>query len=50
MLVVSLFKMSNYRYTKSGNNLSEEQRQFYEENGFIIIRNLVEHSVLDECR
>lgn len=42
--------MSNYKYTTSGFNLSKEQRQFYEENGYIVIRNLVDHSVLDECR
>lgn len=30
-----------FRYTRENNVLSLEQRKFYEENGFLVIKNLV---------
>lgn len=38
------------RYTLDNPILTPEQRQFYEDNGFIVIKNLVEHELLDACR
>lgn len=31
----------SFRYTRDNNILSLEQRKFYEENGFLVIKNLV---------
>ncbi|KAJ3648974.1 hypothetical protein Zmor_020739 [Zophobas morio] len=42
--------MSRFKYTHAGGVLTEEQRQFYEDNGYIIIRNNVNHGLLDEVR
>ncbi|KRT82864.1 hypothetical protein AMK59_4125, partial [Oryctes borbonicus] len=39
-----------FRYTKNNKYLTDDQRQFYEENGYIIFRNLVSHDSLDEYR
>lgn len=41
---------SKFRYSLDNPLLTLEQRQFYEENGFIVIRNLVEPALLDACR
>ncbi|KAF5293665.1 hypothetical protein FQA39_LY03150 [Lamprigera yunnana] len=38
-----------YFYTKDSVFLTDEQRQFYEDNGYIIIKNLVDAKLLDEC-
>ncbi|XP_053428774.1 phytanoyl-CoA dioxygenase, peroxisomal isoform X2 [Nycticebus coucang] len=35
------FQPQNFQYTLDNNVLSLEQRQFYEENGFLVIKNLV---------
>ncbi|KAJ3665674.1 hypothetical protein Zmor_001160 [Zophobas morio] len=40
--------MGKYKYTQDGGILTEEQRQFYEDNGYIVIRNNVSHAILDE--
>ncbi|KAI4467285.1 phytanoyl-coa alpha-hydroxylase [Holotrichia oblita] len=37
-----------YRYTQNDRYLTDEQRYFYEENGYIMFRNLVSHESLDE--
>lgn len=42
--------MSQYKYTKSGKVLTEEQRQFYEDNGYILFPKLVSDELLDSCR
>ena len=34
----------------SQNKLSPKQREFYEENGFLVIPNLVDKNLLDDCR
>ena len=40
-----------FRYTINSNGiLNDRQRQFYEENGFLVIPNLVEHELIDECQ
>ncbi|GJQ84149.1 hypothetical protein Trydic_g22011, partial [Trypoxylus dichotomus] len=39
-----------FRYTKNSKYLTNEHRQFYEENGYIIFRSLVSHESLDEYR
>ncbi|CAF2540198.1 unnamed protein product [Rotaria sp. Silwood2] len=36
-----------YRFTLSNGNLTNEQREFYEKNGFIVIRNLVSPETLE---
>jgi len=45
-------KMSykQYKYTKDNLYLTDQQRDFYEENGFVVFRNLVDHGLLDECK
>ncbi|CAF4258620.1 unnamed protein product, partial [Adineta steineri] len=43
-------QQSEYRFTLPNGNLSNEQRQFYEKNGFILIRNLVKPESLDHFR
>ncbi|KAL3279776.1 hypothetical protein HHI36_017284 [Cryptolaemus montrouzieri] len=39
---------NQFRYTKNNNTLSDEQRQFYEENGYILIKNNVPHALIDK--
>ncbi|KAF5293663.1 hypothetical protein FQA39_LY03148 [Lamprigera yunnana] len=39
-----------YFYTKNSVYLTDQQRQFYEDNGYIVIKNLVDAKLLDECR
>ncbi|XP_044136025.1 phytanoyl-CoA dioxygenase, peroxisomal-like isoform X1 [Bufo gargarizans] len=41
---------TTFRYTLDNNLLTPEQRQFYEENGFLVIKNLVSHKDIDEFR
>ena len=38
---------SEFRYTTSKGCLTLEQRQFYEENGYIVIRNFLKHEDID---
>lgn len=43
----------NERYIYSinkNNKLSNEQRRFYEENGFLVIPKLVDEELLEHCR
>lgn len=40
----------NYRFTLPNGNLTDEQRQFYEKNGFLVIRNLVTSETLNRFR
>ncbi|KAF5283616.1 hypothetical protein FQR65_LT13822 [Abscondita terminalis] len=40
----------HYKYTKDNVYLTDEQRDFYEENGYIVIRNLVDWNILDQCK
>ncbi|KAK4874187.1 hypothetical protein RN001_013547 [Aquatica leii] len=39
-----------YEYTKDSVYLTNEQRDFYEENGYLIIRDLVDPELLDACK
>ncbi|XP_062578752.1 phytanoyl-CoA dioxygenase, peroxisomal-like isoform X2 [Saccostrea cucullata] len=39
-----------FRYTRPGGFLTESQRQFYEDNGFLVIKRLVPHQKLDMYR
>lgn len=39
-----------YKYTKNNSVLTNEQRDFYEKNGYILLRNLVSSRLLDELR
>ncbi|KAF5293622.1 hypothetical protein FQA39_LY03107 [Lamprigera yunnana] len=41
---------NKYVYTKDSVYLTEDQRQFYEDNGFLVIKNLVDWKLLDECK
>lgn len=38
-----------FQFTVDNNKLTNEQKQFYEENGFLIIKDLVDHNLLDKC-
>uniref|UniRef100_M3XPE6 Phytanoyl-CoA dioxygenase, peroxisomal n=1 Tax=Mustela putorius furo TaxID=9669 RepID=M3XPE6_MUSPF len=40
----------SFRYTRDNNVLSLEQRKFYEENGFLVIRNLVSDADIERFR
>lgn len=42
--------MNSYIFTDNGDFLSDAQRDFYEENGYIIFKNLVNHDLLDKCQ
>ena len=42
-----------FRFTvdsTSQGKLSPKQREFYEENGFLVVPNLVDHKLIDDCR
>ena len=39
-----------FRYTRENNVLSLEQRKFYEENGFLVIKNLVSDADIQRFR
>ena len=41
---------SKYQFTLPNGNLSNEQRQFYEKNGFVVIPNLVKPKTLEHFR
>ncbi|KAM9313243.1 phytanoyl-CoA dioxygenase, peroxisomal [Gastrophryne carolinensis] len=41
---------TSFKYTLDNNLLTTEQRQFYEENGFLVIKNLVPHEDIDAFR
>lgn len=41
---------SEFQYTIDNSLLTWEQRKFYEENGFIVFRKLIEDDLLEECR
>lgn len=41
---------NNYKYSVRNSILSDEQRKFYEENGYIVFRHLVDEELLEECR
>ena len=40
----------HFRYTLDNPLLTLEQHQFYEDNGFIVVKNLVDHKLLDACK
>lgn len=39
-----------YKYTLNSVHLTEDQRDCYEENGFVLFRDLVDHGILDNCK
>ncbi|XP_044762018.1 phytanoyl-CoA dioxygenase, peroxisomal-like [Coccinella septempunctata] len=39
---------SKYRYTVSSKGLTDEQRKAYDENGYVLVKNLFPHSLLNE--
>ncbi|KAK3919625.1 Phytanoyl-CoA dioxygenase, peroxisomal [Frankliniella fusca] len=41
---------SGFRYTIDNHLLSPDQRKFYDDNGFIVIPNLLDDELLEECR
>lgn len=43
---------TNFKYTldATSDKLTQRQRQFYEENGFLVIPNLVSDSLIDEFK
>lgn len=41
--------MPQFRYTLDNDKLTLEQRQFYEDNGYLLIKDSIDHSILDEC-
>uniref|UniRef100_A0A8D0WF07 Phytanoyl-CoA dioxygenase, peroxisomal n=1 Tax=Sus scrofa TaxID=9823 RepID=A0A8D0WF07_PIG len=44
------FQPQQFQYTRDNNVLSLEQRQFYEENGFLVIKNLVSDADIERFR
>ncbi|KAK9729163.1 Phytanoyl-CoA dioxygenase (PhyH) [Popillia japonica] len=38
-----------FKYTKNSAFLTDEQRQFYEDNGFIVFKKLISDEILDQC-
>ncbi|KAJ3665675.1 hypothetical protein Zmor_001161 [Zophobas morio] len=42
--------MGKFRYTQDSGILTEKQRQFYEDNGYIVIKNNVSNVLLDNIR
>lgn len=42
--------MEGYMFTDNGAYLTEDQRNFYDKNGYIVLKNLVNHDLLDECQ
>lgn len=42
--------MKPFKYTVGNSVLTNEQRKFYEENGYIIFRHLVSDELIEECR
>lgn len=44
------YKQPQYEYTLPNGVLTDEQRDFYEKNGFIVIRNLVSQEALEKYR
>ena len=47
MLLIIVFTASNFRYTLNNTFLTSSQRQFYEDNGFLIIRRLIPQEQLE---
>ncbi|XP_077329826.1 phytanoyl-CoA dioxygenase, peroxisomal [Lithobates pipiens] len=41
---------TSFQYTLDNNLLTTEQRHFYEENGFLVVKNLVSHEDIDDFR
>lgn len=41
--------MSDYKYSVSDSSLTNEQRDFYEANGYLVIPKLVPDYLLDRC-
>ena len=37
-----------FQYTKDGGILTLEQRRFYEENGYIVVKNFLKHHEIDQ--
>ncbi|XP_034507579.1 phytanoyl-CoA dioxygenase, peroxisomal-like, partial [Ailuropoda melanoleuca] len=44
------FQTPQFQYTRDNNVLSLEQRQFYEENGYLVIKNLVSDADIKRFR
>ena len=42
--------VGKFRFTLDTTKLSLKQRLFYEENGYIVVKNLVDHKLLDACK
>jgi hypothetical protein len=42
--------IENFKYTTDSPLLSYSQRNFYEENGYLVIPRLVEDELIEECR
>ncbi|KAF2353565.1 Phytanoyl-CoA dioxygenase [Trinorchestia longiramus] len=43
-------QVRQYSYTRDNPRLSPEQREFYEHNGFLLVKNLVPHKLIDGWR
>ena len=50
MLLIVICTASNYRFTLDNAFLTSSQRQFYEDNGFLVIRRLVPQEQLEIYR
>ncbi|KAF5302079.1 hypothetical protein FQR65_LT08629 [Abscondita terminalis] len=50
MISKNRIEEKKYYYTKDNDYLTNQQRDFYEENGYLIVRNLVDSDLIDQCR
>lgn len=39
-----------YEYVRAGQALGKSEKNFYEENGYLVVKSLVDHDLLDQCR
>lgn len=46
---ISPLTQGGFRYTRNNPLLTLQQRQFYEDNGYILIKKSVSDQVLDQC-
>ncbi|XP_071449410.1 phytanoyl-CoA dioxygenase, peroxisomal-like [Hetaerina americana] len=44
------YTSNEFRYTFNNNKLTRSQRQFYEDNGYLVIPGIVDDGLIEECR
>ncbi|XP_046390698.1 phytanoyl-CoA dioxygenase, peroxisomal-like [Ischnura elegans] len=46
----ALGSSNEFRYTLDNNKLTRSQKQFYEENGYLVVPGIVDDNLIEECR